>query len=133
VSSTTNTTLNASATPIAPPTTTVRPASGIVTVAPVASPIMADVVARKVLADGLVVEVAGSPVDGSTGAFSFDLPSTAPQRAAYVAGTTAISFAADSVAPTGKYTLVASSGASVKSMSIDISTTAATSLAIALP
>jgi len=133
VTTTANTTLNASATPIDPPTTTARTASGIVTVTPVVSPIMANVVARKVLADGLVVEVAGAPVDGSTGAFSFDLPSTAPQRAVYAAGTTAISFAADSVTPTGKYTLVASSGASVKNVPIDISTAAATSLAIALP
>ena len=133
VSSTTNTTLNTSTAPIDPPAATVRKASGTVVVTPVVSPVVATVVARKVFADGLTVEVAGMPVDGSTGGFSFDLPASAPLRAAYVAGATTLSFAADSTTPTGKYSLVASSGTLVKTVPVDISTTAAASIDIALP
>ncbi len=131
VSTTTNTTLNASTAPIDPPAATVRNVSGNVAVTPVASPITATVVARKVFADGLTVEVAGMPVDGSTGAFSLDLPASAPQRANYVVGA-ALSFTADATTPTGKYNLVATSGTLTKTAPVDIST-AATAIDIALP
>lgn len=131
VSTTANTTLNASTAPIDPPVATVRTVSGSVVVTPVASPVTATVVARKVFADGLMVEVAGMPVDGNTGAFSLDLPASAPLRANYVAGA-ALSFTADATTPTGKYSVVASSGTATKTVPVDIST-AATAIDIALP
>ena len=53
-------------------------------------------------------------------AFSLTLPSGAPVKTAYVAGAASLSFVADGVAPTGKYTLVATSGGATKPIAIDV-------------
>lgn len=133
VSATSSTVLNASTSPIDPPLTTMRIASGTVGVIPVPASIDALVVARKAYAGGPTVEVAGKVVDGVSGAFSLSLPGSAAVKASYVAGATAISFAADTSVPAGKYTLVASSGTATKSLDVDLGSADATGLSIALP
>lgn len=114
-------TLNTAATSIDPAASVMQIASG--TVSTSASPIDAVVVARKVYVGGPTVEVAGGPVDGDTGVFSIVLPSGAPVKAAYA---TSLAFTADTAISTGKYTLVATSGAATMSSPIDISTAGVT-------
>jgi hypothetical protein len=62
--------------------------------------------------NGPTVEISSMPVDASTGAYSFTLPTAAPQMTAYSANPVAITFAADSADPAltaaGHYTLAAS-------------------------
>ena len=133
VSSTANTTLNASTTPIDPPTSAMHVVSGSVILAPAVTPIDALVVARKTFAAGPTIEVAAKPVDGVTGAFSFALPSAAPVKMAYAAGTSTLVFSADSSVPTGKYSLVATSGTSVKTLPVDLSLSDVTALNFSFP
>ena len=72
----------------------------------------AGVRALQTLHNGPTVEVASMPVNASTGAYGFALPTGAPQVAAYVANPVSITFAPDSTDPAltaaGKYTLEAS-------------------------
>jgi len=112
------TNINTNSTPINPPVSTMHSASG--SVATGSTPIDATVAARKAYTGGPTVVVAAAPVDGGTGAFSLTLPSGAPVKTAYVAGAASLSFVADGVAPTGKYTLVATSGGATKPIAIDV-------------
>jgi hypothetical protein len=125
------TTVNASTAPIDPPASAMRTASGKVTLA--TTPIDATVHLNKAYTGGPTVEVAALPVDGTTGAFSLSVPSGAPVKTAYVASATTLAFTADTATPTGKYTLQAVSGASVKSQALDLSSLDALNLAITLP
>lgn len=119
-SSLANTVLNDATLPINPPVSVTQTASGTVTITPAVSPIDAVVVARKIYTGGPTVEVAGGPVDGDTGAFSYVLPSGAPVKSAFVSP---LSFAADTASPTGNYTLVATAGAlAPKSLVVNLTT-----------
>ena len=130
-SSTANTTLNDATVPIDPPVSVMHTASGTVTITPVVSPIDAVVVARKIYTGGPTVQVAGGPVDGDTGGFSYVLPSAAPVKSAFV---TPLAFAADGASPTGSYTLVATSGASLpKSLIVDVTSADVTGANFAFP
>jgi hypothetical protein len=76
--------------------------------------------------NGPTVEVSSMPVDASTGAYGFTLPTGAPQMTAYSANPVAITFAADSADPAltaaGKYTLEASiGGLASQTAAIDLS------------
>lgn len=133
VTTSTNTQLNASSSPINPPVSTPRLASGVVTVAPATSAIDALVLVRKSYAGGPVVEVAAAQADGVSGGFSFMLPSTAALKAAYAAGSTSIVFSADGGLPAGAYTVQASAGATSRSLDIDVSNVDATGLGFAFP
>jgi hypothetical protein len=132
-SSTADTVLNSDAEPIDPPASAEHTASGTVTIAPVPTTIDAVVVARKAYTDGVVVEVAGGPVDGLTGAFSFTLPSAAPVKAAYVTSGGPLTFAVDGASPTGKYTLVATSGPAFKTADIDVTAADASGVSFNFP
>jgi hypothetical protein len=100
VTTDTVTPINASGTALNPPAS----ASGTVNgTAPV------DTLVRVLqpLTVGTTVEIAGSFVDGTTGAYSFPLVVNAPRVAPYVAGPAVLAFTADTAAA-GKYTLRAS-------------------------
>ena len=106
------TTLNGTATPFVPPVATTRTVTGTVT------PATATVRALQQLTGGPAIEAAWAPVDATTGAFTVDLPITAPLKAAYVASPSTPTFAADGTAA-GKYTLEAASGGATKTQAID--------------
>ena len=122
VSSTANTVLNDSTLPITPDPSTTHKASGTVTTG--VSPIDAVVVARKAYTGGPTVEVAGGPVNGTSGTFSYDLPIGAPVKALYAVAPATLVFSSDS-ASAGKYTLVATSGGVTKTHIPDINVTSA--------
>ena len=136
VTETAFTTINLSSAPIDPPASAMRTASGSVAVA--GDPIDAAVGAVKKYTGGPNVVVADAPVDGTTGAFAYLLPSAAPVRTGYVPSAGSWSFTADSAVPTGRYTLAArapadSASAASKAVDIDLSTTDATAAAITFP
>lgn len=113
--------VNTSTSAIDPPASTMRIASGSVSTAGV-NPIDATVTVIKKYTAGPNVTVASAPVDGSTGVFSYSIPSQAPVKTTYSANATALNFVADAATPTGKYTLSASSGAATKTQDIDVTT-----------
>lgn len=78
-----------------------------------AEPIDATVVAIQSLASGRSIEVAGRPVDASTGAYAYALPAAAPQVAAYVAAPASPAFVADASAGNA-YMLHAQSGSTTR-------------------
>lgn len=123
--------VNASTAAIDPPASTMRTASG--TVATGVSPIDATVDVVKKYTGGPNVVVSSAPVDGSTGAFSHSVPSGAPVKTGYVANATSLTFTADAAAPTGKYTLSATSGASSKPADIDVTTADSTTTKFVFP
>lgn len=110
--------VNASSAAIDPPASTLRTASGTVSIP--GSPIDATVSVIKKYTGGPDVAVAAAPVDGSTGAFTYQLPSGAPVKTGYVASATSLSFAVDTASPTGKYTLSATAGSTTKSADVDL-------------
>jgi hypothetical protein len=126
VTTTAYTNVNAQTAPIDPPTSGTHVAAGIVH--STTTPIVASVRALKAYTGGPTVEVASTPADGTTGAFTLTLPSAAPVKTAYVANATTMSFTADSATPTGKYTLEADSGGTSKTSLLDLTT--ADSLAV---
>ena len=78
-----------------------------------ATPIVADTRALQALAGGHTIEVAGGPVDGTTGNYSHVLPVAAPLVAPYVSAPAPLVFAADATAA-GKYSVEAVFGAATK-------------------
>lgn len=122
--------VNASTAAIDPPISTMRTASGSVSTAGI-SPIDATVSVIKKYSGGPNVTVASGPVDGSSGAFSFSIPSQAPVKTAYSANASTLNFVADAASPTGKYTLSASAGAVTKTQDVDVSTLDATGTSFA--
>ena len=118
VTATSSTTVNLASAPIDPPASAMRSASGIISTG--ASPIDAAVGVTKQYVGGPVVSVAGSPVNGTTGAFSFSLPASAPVRTAFAASAPSLAFTVDGGTPTGKYTLVGKAGAAVKTLEFDL-------------
>lgn len=83
------------------------------------SPPEATVRAWQQLTGGPKVEVRYGLVDGQTGEFALSLPVDAPQRTAYVAAPTSITFTAD-LAAAGLYTAEAAYAGSVKTQAIDV-------------
>lgn len=125
------TTVNASTAPIDPPASPMRTASGTVVMA--TTPIDATLHLSKAYTGGPTVEVAALPADAVSGAFTLAVPSGAPVKAAYVAGATTLAFTPDAAVPTGKYSLQAVGGGSVKTQALDLSTLDALNLSISLP
>ena len=119
VTATGSTTVNLASAPIDPPASAMRSASGIISTG--ASPIDAVAGVTKQYVGGPVVSVAGGPVNGTTGAFSFSLPASAPVRTAFAASAPSLAFTVDSGMPTGKYTLVGKAGVTVKTLEFDVS------------
>jgi hypothetical protein len=119
VTATGSTTVNLPSAPIDPPASAMRSASGIISTG--ASPIEAVAGVTKQYVGGPVVMVAGGPVNGSTGVFSFALPASAPVRTAFAASAPSLAFTVDSGMPTAKYTLVGKAGATVKTLEFDVS------------
>ena len=115
------TNVNTAANPIAPPISAMRDVAGSVSSSTV---IDAFLNASKVLTGGPTVEVASRTVT-TPGTFTFALPVGAAVKAAYVAAPALPVFAADATAPTGLYTLGASSGAAVRPSVVADTTTAA--------
>ena len=107
------TTINTAINPIAPPNATMRSVTGTVT------PFTATTRAVQTLTGGPTVEVAWGPVNADTGAFAYALPIAPAVKGAYSATATAISFTADS-GSAAKYTLVAKSGTTEKTVAIDV-------------
>ncbi|HEY1091754.1 MAG TPA: DUF4382 domain-containing protein [Burkholderiaceae bacterium] len=133
VSATSITSINASTSPISPPATFMRTVSGTVMITPAPTLVDALVVARKAYSDGPTVEVSGRSVDGTSGALTLSLPGGSPRKASYVAGTSTIVFTEDSAAPTGKYTLVLTAGAVIKTLDVDLTMADATGLSFVFP
>lgn len=113
VAADTVTTVNSAAAPLPAASSPSAAASGVV--ATTTTPIDAGLVARQAITStGRSVEIAGGPVDASTGGYALTLPVGAPLVAPYVAAPAALAFAPDTAAA-GKYTLVAESGGATKS------------------
>lgn len=108
------TTVNGAALPIAPPAATLRAVPGTVT------PVTGTVRALQAFNGGPQVEVAWGAVDGSSGAFAFELPIEAPVRTSYAANPAALGFVADPTAA-GKYTLEAAAAGATKTQAINAS------------
>jgi hypothetical protein len=106
-------------------------ASGTVT--PAISRLGGTIAPTRNYTDVPLVRVATAPVDGSSGAFSHSLPSGAPVKTGYVANATTLTFAANSAAPTGKYTLAATSGGTTKSVVVDVTSADSTGTAFSFP
>ncbi|HJV59938.1 MAG TPA: DUF4382 domain-containing protein [Albitalea sp.] len=123
--------VNTTTSVIDPPASTMYTASGTVTTG--STPIDATVDVVKKYTGGPNVVVAGAPVDGTTGVFSYALPASAPVRTSYAAAASAVSFTADPATPTGKYTLSATSGTSNKTIDIDVSGADSTGNAFTFP
>jgi len=119
VTSTSSTTVNLATAPIDPPASPMHSASGAVSTN--GNPIDATVGVTKQYLGGPVVTVARGPVNGTTGAFSYALPASAPVRAAFAASAAAVALTADTGTPTGKYTLVGVAGATAKTLDFDVS------------
>jgi hypothetical protein len=119
VTATGSTTVNLASAPIDPPASAMRSASG--TLSTGVSPIDAVAGVMKQYVGGPMVSVARGPVNGTTGAFSFSTPASAPVRTAFAASAPSLAFTVDSGLPTGKYTLVGKAGATIKTLEFDIS------------
>jgi hypothetical protein len=119
VTSTSSTTVNLVSAPIDPPASPMHSASGAVSTN--GNPIDAAVSVTKEYVGGPVVSVARGPVNGTTGAFSYALPASAPVRAAFAASAAAVALTADPGTPTGKYTLVGVAGAATQTLNFDVS------------
>ena len=118
VTATGSTTVNLASAPIDPPASAMHSASGVISTG--ASPIEAVAGVTKQYVGGPTVLVAGGPVHGTTGAFSFSLPASAPVRTAFAASAPSVAFAVDGGMPTGKYTLVGKAGVTVKTLEFDV-------------
>jgi hypothetical protein len=103
------TALNLSTAPLALPADTDGTLTGIVTTG--ITPIDATIDATQTLANGDIVDIAGTSADSTLGSYTLGLPSVAPQVAAYSAS--GLSFAADTTAG-NQYTLTATSSGSSK-------------------
>jgi len=125
------TNVNASTAPIDPPSSAMHAASGTVAAGP--APIVAAVAALKTYSGGPTVLAAATPVDGGTGAFVLALPSGAPVKTSYVATAASLTLVADSAAPSGKYTLAATSGGATKSIGIDVTSADSTGSMFTFP
>lgn len=120
VSATGSTTVNLASAPIDPPASPMRSASG--TVSTGVSPIDAVVGVTKQYVGGPVVSVARGPAHGTTGAYSFSVPASAPVRMAFAASAPSLVLTADSGMPSGRYTLVGQAGVTIKTLEFDVST-----------
>ncbi|WP_428420794.1 DUF4382 domain-containing protein [Methylibium sp.] len=88
------TVVSAAGTPLVPAASgSFRNVSG--SVATGATEIDAAVSALQLLSGGTAIEAAATPVDALTGAYAFSLPTAAPGKADWVAGTLSYSFSAD--------------------------------------
>ncbi|MGM9486528.1 DUF4382 domain-containing protein [Ideonella sp. YS5] len=101
--------------PIVPP---VAP-SGTGDVTGTVSPATATVRALQTFSGGPTVEVAHAPVDALSGAFGFALPIDPPQRTAYVASPSSITFTGDPTAA-GLYAIEAALAGAVKTQDVDV-------------
>jgi hypothetical protein len=94
VTTSSKTIVNASTSPIDPPTSTFRTASGTVTTT--GSTTIPSATMRATQAIGTpMIEVIARPVDAVTGAYSLSLPIAAPVKNAYAAGVTTLTFTPD--------------------------------------
>jgi hypothetical protein len=119
VTAASSTTVNLASAPIDPPASPMRSASGTISTTGI-SPIDAVAGVMKQYVGGPVVLVARGPVNGTTGAFSYSLPASAPVRMAFAASAPALAFTTDSGMPTGKYTLVGKAGTTIKTLDFDV-------------
>jgi hypothetical protein len=119
VTATTSTTVNLAAAPIDPPASPMHSASG--TISTGTNPIDGVTSVTKQYVGGPLVLVARSPVNGTTGAFGYSLPVSAPVRAAFAASAASLAFTADTATPTGKYALIGAAGAATKTLDFDVS------------
>jgi hypothetical protein len=115
----------------APPASTMRTASG--TVAAPGASVDASVASVKAYTGGPNVVVAECQADGSNGAFVFSLPSGAPLKASHAADPALLAFSADAATPTGVYSLAATSGATVLTRSIDLTSADSTGTLFTFP
>ena len=131
VTETAFTTINLSSAPIDPPASGMHTASGSATAS--ADPIVVTASAIKKYGDGPKVMVAGTPVDGASGAFGLALPTAAPVRTGYVASAGSWNLTADAASPSGKYTLSATDGSVVKLADVDVTSTDAVAPTFVFP
>ncbi len=107
------TTLNATTSTLAVPTSPTATLSGAVSTG--SSPIEAQVRALQPLSGGPTIVVADRAVDSDTGAYSYAVPVNAPLVAPYVAAPAALVFAPNTAAA-GKYVVEASGAGAVKTV-----------------
>lgn len=101
------TTVNPATAAIDPAASTMRVASGAVSTTGSAAIPDATLRILQTLTGGPTIELGARPADAVTGEYSFSVPLAAPVKAAYAAGATTLTFAADAAAA-GKYTVEAS-------------------------
>ncbi len=120
VADATSTDLATSAAPIDPPVSTPHTATG--TVSTGTTPVDATISVVKKYTGGPTVVIAGAPVDASTGGLAYTLSSGAAVRAPFTANNAPLVFSADAAAPTGGYTISATSAGVTKSQNVDVTT-----------
>lgn len=108
------TTVNSATMRFDPPVSAMRTVTGTV------SPSAGTVRVLQSLAGGPTLEAAWVPVDGQSGAFSVDLPTGAPVRAAHAGGATMLSFSVEAAAA-NHYTVQATSSGAVQTRAVDTS------------
>jgi hypothetical protein len=86
------------------------------------TPVDARVAVIKKYTGGPNVVIAGpdAPTDANTGNFAYTLSTAAAVRAPFVANNGALNFTADPAAPTGRYTIAVTSGATTKTADVDV-------------
>jgi len=114
VTTTATTTLNGPGSPINPTAVSTATVSGSVT--PAASGIVR---ALQTFTGGPTVEAAFTPVDATSGAYTFTLPIGSPLKAAYDVNASTPAFVAD-LAAASKFTIQAASGAATQQRAIDL-------------
>jgi hypothetical protein len=127
VTDTAYTYVNSETVRIAPPSALASPR----TVKGTVNPATATVRALQTLTGGPTVEVASTPVDGSTGGFAFSLPVDKPGKAPFVPNPSSLAFALDT-GWDGTYKIEAASGSAAKEQTVDVDAAVA-DLVFALP
>jgi len=122
VSATASTDINTVGTPIDPPSSpVVHTIHGSVSTG--TTPVDARVAIVKRYNGGPDVTIAGAPVDGTTGALLYTVPTLAPVRAPYVPGLAPLVFSPDNTPPTGAFTVVVTAKGTTQSQVVDATST----------
>jgi hypothetical protein len=119
-SDTASTDINTAATAIVPPAS---PGTHTIhgTVITGTTPVDARITIVKKYTGGPDATVAGAPADANSGALLYTVPTAAPVKAPYVAGTPPV-FSPDNTLPGGRYTVTATVGGVTKTLDVDAST-----------
>ncbi len=132
VSNTSVTSINTEATRIDPPQPgALRAIGGTVNTGTTPVDALIEIVKR--YTGGPDVVIATAPVNGANGSFLYTVHSGAPVRAAYSATQAPLVFSNDPAVPTGRHTVRAIVGGTVKTLDVDVTSSDATNLSFTFP